>query len=894
VQWLYEEIFERHVYARHGITFVADACVFDVGAHIGMFTLFVSQQCPQGRIYAFEPIPETFRRLERNVQQCSATVMLMPIGLGQLAQEREFVYYEKLSVMTRQREYDRQGLAQQRIKQQLRNEAAMSRVGARELLDDIDELLEQRSATRHETAMLRRLSDVMREENIERIDLLKIDVEGAELDVLRGIDEKDWPCIDQIVMEVEDAIGGVGPLRQVQTLLMNHGYDVIADADDVQADTGLYHVYGWRSTRRKVSSRAATRIPHYVHKPQELRRELQTLLPDYLVPAAVVVLKEFPRTPSGKLDRRGLPVPDVTEQQALYRPPRSRTEEIVCGLVAEVLGLQRVGLDDNFFALGGDSIVSIQLVGRVRKAGFVLTPRDVFQHPTIEELAAAATVMEVPAKVPIESGVGVIPLTPILGWLQERGGPVARFCQSAVMQVPAGANAEQLMAALEAVIDHHDALRLRLTESADGIWGMEVNGPGRPRAKGWFRRLVMGPEATQARRLRAAARQAAGRLAPTRGVMVQAVWFDAGAVARGQLLLVVHHLAVDGVSWRILLPDLQVAWEAVVAGRTPGLGTRGTSFRRWAELLATDAQRPARVQEMDYWDAVLREAAPLVAGALDPVRDRVGTAGRWRVTLPSTVTEALLTRVAVVFHAGINDVLLAGLVVAVALWRRQHGRNSDQTAVLIDVEGHGREEVFDGVNLSQTVGWFTSIYPVRLDPGALDMDEARVGGPALGQVVKIVKEQLRRVPDHGLGYGLLRFLNPKTGATLARRATPQLGFNYLGRFAVATPSPPDWSLLAQGGGLGGDADAEMPLAHAIEVNAVTLDGADGPQLTAHWRWAQALVPQEAVQQLAKDWFQVLASLVQHSATSTAGGRTPSDLPLVTLTQAEIDELEESF
>ena len=210
--------------------------------------------------------------------------------------------------------------------------------------------------------------------------------------------------------------------------------------------------------------------------------------------------------------------------------------------------------------------------------------------------------------------------------------------------------------------------------------------------------------------------------------------------------------------------------------------------------------------------------------------------------------------------------------------------------MLLDLEGHGREEVFADVDLSRTVGWFTSLFPVRLDPGPLDLDEALAGGPALGRALKLVKEQLRELPDHGLGYGLLRYLNPQTASQLDRLATPQISFNYLGRDDA--PAKADWAAAAEAVTRGGD--PAMPLAHAIDVSAITLDHPAGAELSATWSFAPALVEEAAVRDLAQRWFQALEALVRHAEAPDAGGRTPSDLPLVTLSQAEIERLERAY
>src|SRR2546421_1738409 len=296
-----------------------------------------------------------------------------------------------------------------------------------------------------------------------------------------------------------------------------------------------------------------------------LRAHLGQSLPDYMVPSAFVMLQDLPLTPNGKLDRKALPAPELGSS-SIRRAPRTPQEEILCGLFAEVLGLDRVGIDDNFFELGGDSIVSIQLVSRARKAGLVITPRAVFQHQTVTALAAVATMVQEAASPVADIAIGAVPATLILWWLKERGCPFDRFNQSTLLQVPAGQREDHLSAALQAVVDHHDALRLRWVSSADGgEWGLEIAPPGAVTASTCMSRIeVSGFDEDAIRACIAEHIHAAEtRLAPRAGVMIQAVWFDAGAQRAGRLLLTIHHLAVDGVSWRILVPDFVAACEAI-------------------------------------------------------------------------------------------------------------------------------------------------------------------------------------------------------------------------------------------------------------------------------------------------------------------------------------------
>ncbi|MDI6099253.1 amino acid adenylation domain-containing protein [Actinoplanes sp. NEAU-A12] len=607
-----------------------------------------------------------------------------------------------------------------------------------------------------------------------------------------------------------------------------------------------------------------------------LREHVAATLPDYMVPAAVVALAEMPLTPAGKLDRRALPAPEYGTGTG--RTPATAREELLAGLYAEVLGVPRVGVDESFFDLGGDSIVSIQLVSRARKAGLWFSPRDVFVHRTVAALAAAADDRDV-RSAPADDGTGEVALTPIVHWLRERGGPIDGFHQSMVLTTPAGLRADQLTTAVQAVLDRHDALRMTLRRDASG-WSQLIGPAGSVSAAGLLTRVdVIGcPDDSRAALI---AQAAQNRLDPERGVLVQAVWFDAGPGAAGRLLLAVHHLVVDGVSWRILLPDLAAAAEAVLAGDAPALEPVPTSLRRFAELSVAEAATGRRLAELPFWLAAADgDEAPLADRPLDPRVDTVASGRQVSRTLTTELTTALLTEVPAAFHARINDVLLTALTLAVARHRARRGRTG--TGLVVDLEGHGREELTGDTDLSRTVGWFTTMYPVRLDPGP---DQRP------GQALKRIKEQLRAVPGNGIGYGLLRYLNPETAARFDEAAPAQIGFNYLGRFPVTDPAADrPWTVAADAAALGGGADPALPVPHALEASAVTREHADGPQLSITLSWPRELLTESDVDGLLTDWAHALESLAGQARTPGAGGLTPSDL-LVALPQEQIEALE---
>ncbi|MGH8907856.1 MAG: amino acid adenylation domain-containing protein [Egibacteraceae bacterium] len=629
--------------------------------------------------------------------------------------------------------------------------------------------------------------------------------------------------------------------------------------------------------------------------PVALRLRTAEAVPDYMVPAAVVVLEALPLTPSGKLDHAALPAPDFVGQVGRREPANAR-EGFLCELFAEVLGLPRVGVDDSFFEFGGDSIMSIRLVSRARRAGVVISPRDVFERRTVAALAAVArdTAGEVMEASDVSGGM--MSLTPIMRWLCEREGSIDGLGQAMAVQAPAGLSPDLLTRLIQAVLDRHDLLRTRLER---------LGGPGGD-SEEWTLRVEPGGSVTASARIarvdaaglddeglrlmvetEAAAAQA--RLIPQAGVMVQVVWLDRGPARPGPLLVCVHRLVADGVSLLILLDDLVLGWEQVAARQALALPPCGTSFRRWVQLLAAQAHDPVRTAELAMWTAVLDGEDPLLGDRpFDPARDSVGVCHEVRLTLPAARTGPLLTSVPIAFHAGVDDVLLTGLALAVASWRRRRGQDG-QHSVLMDLEGHGRQEqIFEGVDLSRTMGWFTSVFPVRLDVGGVDLDEALVGGPAAGRALKAVKEQLRALPDRGLGFGLLRYLNPETAEALAGLAAPQILFNYLGRFAVSDTA--DWAVIPGPGLDSADPGRGMPVSHSLMVTALTDDQPDGSHLHVRWLWPAGLLSETAVRELAEGWFQALDALAVHAAQPDAGGHTPSDFPLARLCQEEMDGL----
>ncbi|WP_251070431.1 non-ribosomal peptide synthetase [Streptomyces sp. ISL-96] len=618
-----------------------------------------------------------------------------------------------------------------------------------------------------------------------------------------------------------------------------------------------------------------------------VRTALSGSLPAPMVPSHFVELDALPLTPGGKIDHKALPAPEVRSRRQ-GRTAREGRERQLCAIFADVLGIDEVDADEDFFVLGGDSILSMSVSSRARKAGLSISPRDVFEHRTPAALAATVVGTEdagdaAPAVVADSDGVGDVPLLPIVHQLREDGGTVSRFNLSMLLQAPAAADAVALARVLQAVLDHHDGLRLTLSRMDLGpaipaLWSAQTLAVGSVAAAALLRRVDVRDLDDAGLRTVIAEESdgAASRLDPDSGVMLQAVWFDAGGERPGRLLLVVHHLAIDGVSWRVLLGDLAAAWDAVAQGERPVLEPVPTSLRRFARDVAEQATSPQRQAELPYWAKTLAPGAELIAGAT-----RAGTAGSARehvVSLSAEDTQALLTSVPATAGADVTEVLLSALRIAVSRWRGGRDAGSDGD-LLVDLERHGRDGT--DMDLSRTVGWFTSLHPVRLPAadGALD-------------VLKLVKESVRSAPDSGAGYGMLRYLNPQLAPVFAQLSSAQVLFNYFGRLPAEQTH--DWAPAVEADALSVEPDADLVMPYPLQVNAVCADTPHGPELRATWTWpAGDTLTEEDVRALGREWAAALRELIAQATQSGPQGRalTPSDVPLVQLDQADIDLIE---
>lgn len=643
-------------------------------------------------------------------------------------------------------------------------------------------------------------------------------------------------------------------LREIEIALVAHGEvidNVVIAREDNPGDKRLVAYLVTRQNQRLT--------------PGELRSFLNERLPDFMVPASFVFLDRLPLTPNGKVDRDALPPPDHSrpEGDKVFQAPRNEIENTLAKIWSKVLGVAQIGVHDNFFDLGGDSILSIQIIAKANQAGLSLTPRQLFQHQTVAELASVAG-MSGPAQAEQSVVTGQVPLTPVQARFFELDQPeLHHYNQAMLLEVKGPADALVFEESIELLLIQHDALRFRYTRNHDG-WVQTIVAPDRTvpfetvdlsALTEEQQRMVIPDHAT---RLQAS-------LDLQNGPLMRVALFDRGAGQNKYLLIVIHHLAVDGVSWRILLEDLHSLYQQLSRREKPSLPPKTTSFKSWAERLAEHARSGDLKAELAYWCGV-DTRAPL---SLDHSSgaNTVASARTLSVSLNVDETRELLQAAPVAYRTQVNEVLLTALVRAVTAW-------TGSRSLLLDLEGHGREDILEGVDLSRTVGWFTTIFPVVLH-----------GGDSQNPLdaLRSVKEHLRAIPNNGIGYGLLKYL---TNDADELRALPQadLRFNYLGQVDRVLLDSSMFAVAPHSTGPAQSPKAER--AYLLNIIAMVTGG----ELRLDWTYSENIHRRETVERLAQGYVEELRVLIEQSRKSEEAVYSPSDFPGANLSQEELSKV----
>ncbi|WP_280301566.1 non-ribosomal peptide synthetase [Nocardia neocaledoniensis] len=734
--------------------------------------------------------------------------------------------------------------------------------------------------------------------------------------------------------------------------LPGQGYDYLGRADaqikvrgyrvelgEVEASLGaLPGVAAAAATIRKSGD--STRLVGYLVPeagraldPDALRHQLTTLVPDHLVPSALVILAALPTTVNGKLDRAALPAPQFT---STGRPPRTERERALCGVVAEALGLPAVNATDDFFGLGGDSITAIGVSSRLRALGWEVQPKMLLAQRDLAAIAATAQLTSTEAEAPApDEATGAVPIPPMVAaLLAANPSPtaVAAYAQWTALTLHEDLTLDHLTTGLQTLLDRHDALRLVLRDADSGP-RLEVAGVGTVGASDLIHELVLdeprpadgardtpvpdsfdtsntGPQRIDATATRsitssppdhtaadpdspiaATAVGLAAELDPTAGIQLRAALVRTTPGTPDKLVLVANHLVVDGVSWRILVPELHEACAAARDGRSARLSTKGSSWRRYATLLAGSGTAGDYRAELAHWEHALGDdtVPPLGDRPLDHAVDRVETAEQTRTFADPAVSEALLTTLPAAYRVKPDEVLLAAVMLAINAWRRERGEALEPGRP-VTVEGHGREPLWPDTDFAGTVGWFTSEFPVWTPATGVDapagLTEALAGGAAAGRLLRAVKEAKRAVPGNGVGYGVLRRLDPATAPRFAERRAPEVLLNYLGRFGGGGAA--GWS-LPEDDPFAVTEPPEKALTEVLALNVFVHEQAGAARLAVEWTSAGRVLGTDRVAELQRHFALALEAFAAH-AMLFPGGLTPSDSG-VPVDQDTIDALE---
>ncbi|OZE63477.1 hypothetical protein CH270_18540, partial [Rhodococcus sp. 02-925g] len=624
-----------------------------------------------------------------------------------------------------------------------------------------------------------------------------------------------------------------------------------------------------------------------------LTAHVAAALPDYMVPTTFVRLDALPTTANGKLDRRALPIPELPSTGS-GRAPSTDTENALAQIFRDVLSLGRdvtLSVDDDFFGLGGDSISSIQVVSAARRAGLTVTAAEVFAARTVAALARSVdhrtrSTAAGPKQVRRSR---VMPIA--AAHLEEPG--FDEFTQSYVFVTPGEITVDAVRRVMTRVAAHHRVLHAGIERDDTGAWFMTIPDTSSAAdshivsetfAGGW-------ESAGWTSRVDSLVTELSRELDPHTSVMWRAVAVTDPRESTGRLVVVAHHLVVDGVSWRILEDDLAQAWALESGSTTDELLGVGTDVTSWTAALQSRARDIEIASQLDYWATVVDAIVPVITDRpLDPSRDTVATTADIHVTVPPQITETVLGPLTTALSAGVDDILVGALAVATGVWRARRGLGVHRP--IVGLEGHGRDETtVPGADLSRSVGWFTTWYPVAADIGNIDPAAALTDPNSAADAILRVKESLASVPAHGIGYGVLRYLDSSAAQRLTASTVPDLAFNYLGRFtdsAETAGSQAFWTSAPELPGIGGHASVLSPAAAAIDINVAAVPGLDGSTvIEGTWTYAGQLVTESDAQELAHLWVEALTTLAQYAATTDRIRRSPSDVIASGVTFADI-------
>ncbi|WP_298422706.1 non-ribosomal peptide synthetase [uncultured Kordia sp.] len=865
--FMYGEIFEENSYLRNGIHLEEGACVLDVGANIGMFSVFLSQILNDVTVHAFEPITPLFEKLQLNGQLYgNATIKAHAVGISDKESEATFKYYPNASIMSGQygNVKDDASLVDTYMKNQLSGDA-------------MDE--QERASILHERfknveeydCKLKSISQIIEEENIQKIDLLKIDVEKSEWEVLSGIQEKDWTLIQQIVIEVHDVNDR---LKQIQQKIESHGFTIITEQDANFTDTHIYNLYATRTKPDTYVDNNSTTIQLHWKSDQEIVKDITSklgnVLPDYMIPAqsAIVILDEIPTHPNGKINRKLLPDPLqlASSNNAAYTEPATDLEYLVLGVWQKVIGREKISTKDDFFHIGGDSIKSIQIVSRLNTKGYTIKMKDVFENPTIEKLAKVLTKNEIVRDQSVVSGE--IALTPIKKAFFESDVKYAdHFHQAVLLFKKERFDLTVLENVIKELIKHHDGLRSVFHKNAAEEFIQEIQDVDHPIE---LTTHDLSADSDIETTMKTIMFEMSSSFSLETGPLIKFVVFNS---AKGDYLYILsHHLLIDGMSWRILIEDVNTLLLQAKEQQAFQLPLKVSSLKEWSEEMYAQYLESSKLEkEVHFWQSYQDQEFSKI-----PVLTNKNTSVKEVAFVEFSLNKAQTTNAIqdanTVFNTKVDDLLIA------ALTRSVREVFSVTNEIPISLESHGREPFNATVDVSRTIGWFTTLYPVIVG-APIDYD--------LKQHIKYVKEKVHQAAEHKLGYAIGRYLHKEESATL-QYINPQILFNYLGHFDadisnISELETTDITLEYM-------EHPQRTRVYDIEITSVVIKG----QLSVRISYSSNKFEETTMNAFLQKIQQNLETIIEFCLGCEETEITPSDLTFTDISLEELDALESFF
>lgn len=597
---------------------------------------------------------------------------------------------------------------------------------------------------------------------------------------------------------------------------------------------------------------------------QQMRSALAKTLPDYMVPSYFTIMEAFPLTPSGKIDRKALPEPEVSREDlsSSYQQASGEKEKILHGIWSQLLKIDKIGVRDNFFELGGDSILSIQVIARAKQAGLQITPRQLFEHPTIEALSYVA---KEAVAINAEQGnvLGPYPLTAIQSWFfKQNFENNHHWNQSTLFELDEKLDSRLLKKVTQHLLAQHDVLRSRFYKK-EGLWHAEIVANVADNSFESFDYSDLSAEdfaltSTQK------CNEIAASLNLKDASIFKIAYFKAANNIKDRLFIVAHHLVIDGYSWRILTEDLQTFYTKLKNEQELTTEAKTTSFKFWAEQISGIAHEAIMVKDVDYWHNILSGLSQTNTGIQNGIENSVESTRTVSFSLDEEQTRVFTQEIPNLYNTQTNENILSGLFIAFSQW-------SGANKLALYLEGHGREALFDNVDISRTIGWFTSLYPALLEHNFTNDTAA---------ILKYTKEYMRSIPDSGFSYSILKYLNTLV-LSEKEQGIPVL-FNYLGQFNTHAT---DAFNIIENHTIADNALKQRRMA-GIEITALIIDGV----LKTRIHYSQNHYTEQQMDAFANSFKRALLQINSHGQAPEAGGYTPSDFSEAGLDQDDLDQL----